>query len=191
MCGVFEMSNHAHLGKNLEDLLNRTHAIYLKQKRGKIEKNPVEWRYTSESQYRALANGYGDIVAITNRRRFIKKVKSDVDFSGHIGGKFVIFDAKETSVKNLPLSAVTEAQLRTLREHQECGSVSGLMVMFSALNRLFFITAAIVDMATIAMLYKKGPKSIPLVDFESFGVEIPIVGNLADWAGVFEREGLL
>jgi Penicillin-binding protein-related factor A, putative recombinase len=179
-------ANHAHLGRNLEDLLDRTHSVYAVQKKANIEKNPVEWVYTSQSQYNTLRNNRADIVAVTNNARYIKRKKSDVDYAGVVApsGRFITFDAKETTGKSFPLSNVAEHQIQTLLKKAECGALAGLMIYFSDLDRLFFLEIDYVDAANIEMLYKKGRKSIPLADCIDLGTEIPIHGNLADWYSV-------
>lgn len=173
--------SHAHLGRDLEDLLSRTHETYKIQNVADIEKNPVEWRYCGKSEYDKLSAARADLVAVTNNGRYIKRVKSDVDFAGVAKGRFVTFDAKETVDKNLALSRIQDHQLRTLLQKERCGGIAGLMILFSSLDRLFFVSASIVDRATIEMLYKRGRKSLSLVDCEVKGKEIPIKNNMVDW----------
>jgi len=178
--------SHAHRGATLEDLLSRTHEYYRARNLAQIEKQAVEWRYTGLSEYNNLAVKSGELCAKTNTGRYIKKVKSDVDFVGIIAGcgRFVCFDAKQTAEKSLPLSNVADHQIRTLLQKERCGAVSGLMILFSSLNRLFFVPAAVVDAAIIEMLYRKGRKSLSLADCIEKGREIEIKGNLADWLRV-------
>ncbi|HEY8560474.1 MAG TPA: Holliday junction resolvase RecU [Pyrinomonadaceae bacterium] len=177
-------ANHAHLGRDLEDLLSRTHEYYRARGMADMEKNPVEWKYISKFEYDKLKAARADIVAVTNNNRYIKRVKSDVDFAGVGYGRYFTFDAKETAEKNLPLSRVAEHQLRTLLKKEQCGGVAGLMILFSSVNRLFFVPASVVDAATVEMLYKKGRKSLSLDDCVAKGKEIQIAGNLADWLKV-------
>lgn len=177
--------SHAHLGRDLEDLLKRTHAVYRAKNLADIEKNPVEWTYTAKSQYDALkSNVSHDLVAVTNTKRYIKKVKSNIDFSGVAKGKFAGFDAKQTKEKSLPLKHIQPHQLENLLKKEKCGGIAGFMILFSSLNRLFFVSASVVDAAVIEMLYKKGRKSLSFSDCEQRGKEIEIKGNLADWLAV-------
>jgi recombination protein U len=183
--------SHAHRGRSLEDLLDRTHAKYEREKKASIEKNPVEWRYTDKNKYDYLCqNSKFDVVARTNTGRYLVRKKSDVDYSGVVApvGRFFTFDAKETAVKNFSLQGLEKHQLETLEAKDRIGALAGLMVYFSSLNRLFFLHVKFVREAEDARLFKRGAKSIPLKTFEEIGREIPTRGDVADWYSVLFGE---
>jgi penicillin-binding protein-related factor A (putative recombinase) len=155
----FKVTTHANLGKGFEQALERAHSVYAVQKLAVMDKNPVEWRFTSRGQYEALKGARADLVAITNTGRFIKRVRSDVDFSGTAKtldgrGISVQFDAKEVTRKSFPLANVEKHQVERLLLNEACGAIAGLMIHFSDLKRTFFVGATVVDQAFIAMLYK-------------------------------------
>jgi recombination protein U len=170
--------NHANLGKIFEKILERTHQVYTLKRLADIDKNPIEWRFTSKSQYDVLRYQRADLVAITNTGRYIKRVKSDIDFSGTAKmsdgrGISIHFDAKEITRKSFPLANVQAHQVERLLSKQQCGAIAGLMIRFSDLERIFFVSATVVDAAMTAMLCQRGSKSIPLIDCEQKGIEIP------------------
>lgn len=174
--------SHANRGKEFEKLLAKTHHYYAVKKLAFVQQNPVEWRYVSKSQYDTFRDSTYDFVAKTNRGLYLKKFKSTVDFSGVIkGGKMAIFDSKQITGKSLPLGNIPDHQIKTLRQSEECGAISGILLMFSDLNRVFFLSATVIERACVEMLYKNGRKSISLANCESEGVEIPVAGGLVEW----------
>ncbi len=180
--------SHSNLGKDFEAMLNRTHHFYAVNKLASVEKNPVEWRYIGFSEYNKLKTSRGELVAITNTNRYIKKVKSDVDYCGVFGGRFITFDAKQTKESSLPLGNIAEHQIQTLLSKERAGGISGLMIYFSEKGRCFFVPASIVDAANIEMLYKKGRKSLSVDLCAAKGREIPVTHNLVDWLKVLIEE---
>lgn len=175
--------SHANLGKNFETMLSKTHAEYAARKLAQIDQNPLQWVYINESQFRTFADSTYEIVAKTNRGNFLKKAKSNIDFSGVIAphGKAVHFDAKQTKGKSFPLSNLQKHQLDTLIGKEQLGAVAGIMLYFSELNRVFFVRAKILDAAFIEMLYKGGRRSLSLAQCEENAVEIDVKGYFVDW----------
>lgn len=180
--GVKSLS-HSNRGRELEDLLERTHHFYAVRKLAFISKNPVEWRYVNQSHYNTFRDSSADFVAKTNRGLYLKKFKSDVDFSGVIAptGRMVIFDSKQIKGKSLPLGNIAEHQIRTLSQNESCGAIAGIIILFSDLERVFFVFASVVQKAQFMMLYHRGAKSLSLVLCETDGIEIPVKNNLVDW----------
>lgn len=180
-----EAVNKAHLGRDFERLLEQAHAVYAAKRIADMKKNPGEWKYTNKGAYDKMRSYRADLVAITNTGRYIKRTKSNIDFSGVAGGWYVMFDAKQVSRMNFPLSDLPEHQLETLRVAERCGAIAGLMIHFTSYGRTFFLSAEYVDGVATQMLVKGGKKSISLAECEENGIEIPKSGMIeCDWYSV-------
>ena len=178
--------SHSNRGREFETLIERTNHYYSVRKIAFIEKNPTVWRYVNKSQFDTFRDSTSDFVAKTNRGLYLKRFKSDVDFSGVLApnGRAISFDSKEIKGKSLPLGNIAEHQIQTLRQAEEVGGIAGLMIMFSDLQRVFFVSASVVEQAVIQMLYHRGAKSLSLSLCESEGKEIQVVGGLVEYLEV-------
>jgi recombination protein U len=175
----------AHLGRDFERMLEQAHEVYAVKKIADVKKNPTEWRYTNKTAYDKMRAYRADLVAITNTGRYIKRVKSNIDFSGVAGGRYVTFDAKQVSRQNFPLSNLYEHQLENLYFAEQCGAISGLMIHFTEYKRTFFVPAKYAQTVSDQMLLKGGKKSISLGDCEENGVEVPKTAMIeCDWFSV-------
>lgn len=173
------------LGRQFERELENVHSIYAARKIGKINRNPKEWVYISQSEYKRIeSKKLFAIIAKTTSGRCLKSKKSLVDFSGHIGGRYIEFDAKETKQKSLSFRNISQHQIWQILETEGTGAVAGLMIHFSSLNRVFFVPASVVDKAHSEMAFKRGRKSISLDLCEKQGVEIPKKQGFFDWVEV-------
>jgi recombination protein U len=178
----------AHLGRDFERMLEQAHAVYAARKIADVKKNPAEWKYTNQQAFEKMRAYRADLVARTNTGRYIKRVTSNVDFSGVAAGCYVMFDAKQVSRHSFPLSDLPEHQLQTLFFAEQCGAVSGLMIHFTSHRRTFFISAGYVNQVATDMLVKRGKKSIALSECEQYGVEIPRTPMVeCDWFEVLVR----
>lgn len=90
-----------------------------------------------------------------------------VDYSGVYNGKSIIFDAKETRVKNLPLKNVTGDQMDLLRSWHRHGATAFLIVAFCLSNEpeIYVLKYEQLESAWENML-AGGRKSIPLAFFQ-------------------------
>lgn len=176
------VQSHSRRGLSFESELEKTHKLYEFQKFGKIEKNEKVWSYASPAERaNILKTNCRAITAVTDNSRVLITRKSKPDFSGHILGRYIEFDAKETKGKSLPFANISRHQIEQLLRTQATGGISGLMIHFSELERCFFLPATEVDTLYIEMLYKRGAKSIPLAVCETNGVEVVKNQNLWNW----------
>lgn len=178
---LFKVSQgHANRGRELEKLLERTHAYYRVHKKAVVDKNPVEWRYINFSQYNAAKDNVGAsrTVAKTAHGEYLRKVKSDIDFSGTLaGGRSIYFDAKQTQGKSWPYDRIDKHQVETLIEKDKIGAIAGIILMFTDLDRAFFVQASTIDEGVINMLYRKGRKSLSIAECEQHALEIRVEKN--------------
>lgn len=171
----------ANRGGEFEADLDSTHFYYKTCRMAKVEKNPVEWCYTNKGTYDYLKATNSDVAAVTVTGKFIKKQKSDVDYSGVAMGKHIEFDAKQTKGKSLPFGNIERHQIENLHLTEKIGGIAGLMIFFSELNRVFFASASFVAKRIDEMIFENGRKSLSLADLEENALEIPIQNNLVDW----------
>ncbi|HEV7700208.1 MAG TPA: Holliday junction resolvase RecU [Pyrinomonadaceae bacterium] len=172
---------HANLGREFEQMLERSHEVYADRGLAQIKKHPVEWKYTSFEAFRQLSTHRQDLVAKTNTDRYIARIRSYVDFSGVAKGRFIAFDAKQVSRYNFPLVDLRSHQLTRLVSSEQCGGIAGLMIRFTSYQRIFFVPAAYVDQVNNAMA-DGGKKSISIDDCVAHGTEIHRAPGIeVDW----------
>lgn len=107
--------SHANRGKRFESLINSTNKQYLN-------------------------NNYADIRKIPTPVLILEVVGNDVqgklespswvDYSGVFKGRAIVFDAKETKIKNFPLKNLTKGQYELLRSWHLKGAASFLLICF-------------------------------------------------------------
>lgn len=189
--------SHSNLGIGFEKELETVHDYYRRQRWCDVVKNPSEWKFITDGQYAALAYKNPGGVAKTGNGFFMRRIPSDVDFSGggkSKNGKFSIcFDAKESSAKTFPLSNFQKHQIGRLRESAMCGAIAGAMIYLTVFNRVFFVPAAFLTGKETVWLSqpgrraKPGTASISLAEFEDHAVEIKNVNGLWDWYAVLVK----
>ena len=112
-------------GSTLEDLINYTIEIYRERKLAVIQKVPTPITPIEiDKSTRHITLAYFD-------------QKSTVDYLGAVQGIPVCFDAKECAVMTFPLANIHEHQVRFMREFEEQGGVSFLILYFSQ-NRAYY-----------------------------------------------------
>lgn len=114
-------------GSTLEEMINHTNERYRKSCLGLIQKiptpiKPIEMDKTS----RHITLAYFE-------------QKSTVDYIGAVQGIPVCFDAKECHVSTFPLQNVHEHQMRFMKEFEEQGGVSFILLFFTARNEMYYI----------------------------------------------------
>lgn len=178
----------ANLGREFEQMLERTHDVYAELKLASMKKHPVEWKYTSAEAYNTLRSYRQDLAARTNTGRYIARIRSYIDFSGVARGRFVAFDAKQVSRYNFPLVDLRSHQLARLVGAEQCGGIAGLMIRFTSYKRIFFVPALYVDQVNTAMA-DGGKKSISLDDCVTYGTEIHCSPTVeVDWCSALITE---
>lgn len=135
-------------GSTLEELINLTNEAYLRHRLAAIQKistpiTPVEFD-----------KGKGVITLA-----YFDK-ESTVDYIGNVQGVPVCFDAKETSLKSLPIQNIHEHQMRFMEAYATGGAAAFILVHFSFCDEYYLI-----DFNMIKSYYDAaqagGRKSIP------------------------------
>ena len=117
-------------GSTLEDLINRTNDSYREKNLALIQKvptpiTPIE--IAKESRHITLA--------------YFEK-KSTVDYIGAVQGIPVCFDAKECAVNTFPLHNIHPHQIQFMKEFEEQGGVSFIILSFTAKNQVYYMPFA-------------------------------------------------
>lgn len=149
-------------GMSLEEDLNVTNEYYNTNGIAVIHKKPTpiticQVDYPSRRE------------AVIREAKF--KVPSTTDYNGIYKGRYIDFEAKETSNKtSFPLQNIHKHQLDHLRSVVAHGGIGFLIVRFTATEETFYLDSD----ALFSFLDQENRKSIPYSYFEEKGVLIPI-----------------
>ena len=106
----------------LEDMINHSNEVYREKKLALIQKVPTPITpITIEKQTRHITLAYFD-------------QKSTVDYIGTVQGIPVCFDAKECAVKTFPLQNVHPHQVQFMKEFEEQGGISFIILYWKSEN---------------------------------------------------------
>ena len=114
-------------GSTLEELINLTNDSYRSKGLAVIQKIPTPITPVKlDNESRTITLAYFD-------------QKSTVDYIGAVQGIPVCFDAKETSLKSLPIQNIHEHQIQFMEDYEKQGGISFLLVHFSACSEFYFL----------------------------------------------------
>lgn len=120
-------------GSGLEDLINRTNDAYREKGLALIQKVPTPITPIDiDKQHRHITLAYFD-------------QKSTVDYIGAVQGIPVCFDAKECAKQLWPLQNLHPHQVRFMREFEEQGGISFIILGFTALQENYYIPFRDID----------------------------------------------
>lgn len=149
-------------GSALEDIITMTNEFYLKRNLARVDKVPTP--------IKIMEQGKDGMI----EKAFYEK-KSTVDFIGFVQGIAIVFDAKETSLANLPFKNIHAHQIQYMKDVIHHGGMAFLIVHFKQFN-----TYQLLPFETLVKFYdaaeKGGRKSIP---FEALNplLKIPYNNN--------------
>ncbi len=96
---------------------------------------------------------------------------STTDYNGIYNGKYVDFEAKETTSKtSFSLANIHKHQIDHLIKVKNKGAISFIIVRFTSINETYFLTTNVLE----EFINKNERKSIPLDFFKERGVKIEI-----------------
>lgn len=145
-------------GMNLEQDLNITNEYYLSHDIAVIHKKPTPITVNK-------VNYPSRIDAVITEAHY--KTPSTTDYNGVYKGFYIDFDAKETKNKTaFPLSNIHNHQLKHIDSVLKHGGISFIIVSFTAINKLYFLSGK--DL--IDFINKNRRKSIPISYFEDKGI---------------------
>lgn len=140
-------------GMAFENTLNYTNQIYLNQGRAIINKRPTPVKVLQSKGTRVLKGFYEE--------------KSTVDYDGVYKGISIVFEAKSTKEKRLPLSIISDHQVKYLADAEKLGAISFLIVDMRALGEVFLVPSNMLQ-KYMKEAKQGGRKSIPLRDLEVY-----------------------
>lgn len=148
-------------GMTLECDLNETNQYYLVNNIAVIHKKPTPITIV-DVDYQSRKD------AVITKAYF--RTPSTTDYNGIYKGKYIDFEAKETTNKtSFPLSNIHKHQIEHLTKIYEHGGISFLIVRFTKLNLTYYLSLESLK----KFIDIKNQKSIPLKYFEENGFIIP------------------
>ena len=148
-------------GMNLENELNETNQYYLVNDIAVIHKKPTPITIV-DVDYHSRKD------AVITKAYF--KTPSTTDYNGVYKGKYIDFEAKETTSKtSFPLSNIHNHQIEHLKNVYKQGGISFLIVRFTQLNLTYYLSFESLN----NFIKNNKQKSIPLNYFKENGIEIP------------------
>lgn len=114
-------------GSTLEDLINHSNEKYRENKLALIQKVPTPITpITIDKASRHITLAYFE-------------QKSTVDYIGAVQGIPVCFDAKECNSTSFPLHNIHEHQIEFMREFEEQGGISFIILHYTRIDELYYI----------------------------------------------------
>lgn len=136
----------ANLGKQLERLLDMTHLQYRNKGVADIRKVPTPVQITNSNR--------GKITGYVTQGEW-------VDYVGIYNGRTIVFDAKETRLKNFPFDSLQDHQYELLKSWHEKGAVAFLVVDFTKLHEEIYLLPFKILQEYWEACQAGGRKSIP------------------------------
>lgn len=114
-------------GSTLEEFINRTNEYYLSRRLALIQKIPTPITPVKiDKDHRHITLAYFD-------------QRSTVDYIGAVQGIPVCFDAKECNADTFPLQNIHEHQVTFMRDFEEQGGISFLVIYYSMRDMLYYM----------------------------------------------------
>lgn len=114
-------------GSTLEELINYTNEKYREKKLALVQKIPTPIKPIKIDQStRHITLAYFE-------------QKSTVDYIGSVQGYPICFDAKECATDTFPLQNIHEHQVTFMKEFEEQGGISFLLIYFANRNECYYL----------------------------------------------------
>ncbi len=168
-----KIKTYSNRGMLLEDDINETNNYYLKKDIAVIYKKPTPIQIV-KTKDKKITEAYF-------------KLPSTTDYNGLYKGKYIDFEAKETTLKtNFPLKNIHLHQINHIKKVLEHGGCCFLIVRFVNLNKTYLLYG--VDFINFISNEKR--QSIPLNYFKEKGFEIKLGLNpRLDYIKILEDTG--
>lgn len=150
-------------GMSLEEEINESNTYYLSHDIAVIHKKPTPIQIVKVD--------YPKRSAATIKEAYFSKA-STTDYNGVYQGKYIDFDAKETTnATSFPLNNFHEHQINHMKHCENAGGICFTLVKFVKLNKIFLLKAE--DLFQFWNNKETGGrKSIPLSVFEKNGYQL-------------------
>ena len=148
--------NYANRGMTLEHDINESNQYYLNNNIAVIYKKPTP--------ISIIKVDYHSRKDATIKEAYFK-TPSTTDYNGIYKGKYIDFEAKETTKQYFPLANIHLHQIEHLKSVTNHGAIAFLIVRFTKENKTFLLTAN----SLFEFLENNSRKSIPINYFEENG----------------------
>lgn len=148
-------------GKSFENLIDHTNRIYQNKGVALINKRPTPMKIVGKTR--------------GNQHICVFSHKSTVDYDGIYKGKPIVFEAKSTNLKRLPLDIITNHQIKYLDQADKQGAISFLIVEIRPLQDVFIVSNSLLQ-RYVEIAENGGRKSISMDDLEVYA-ELVRSGN--------------
>ena len=154
------IKNYGNRGMNLESDINITNEYYLNNNIAVIHKKPTPITI-------AKVNYKSRVDAVIEEAYF--KIPSTTDYNGIYKGRYIDFEAKETTNKNyFPLSNIHNHQIKHLINIRKHGGIGFIIVRFTTINETYLLEIEKLE----NFLNNETRKSIPLEYFKNNGYQL-------------------
>lgn len=114
-------------GSTLEDMINRTNAVYLERNLALIQKIPTPITpVRMDKEHRQITLAYFE-------------QRSTVDYIGAVQGIPICFDAKECNADTFPLQNIHEHQVLFMEHMEKQQGISFLLIYYTARNEVYYM----------------------------------------------------
>lgn len=170
------IKSYANRGMGLEFELNETNNYYLINDIAVIHKKPTPITI-AKVDYKSRCE------AVIKEAYF--KTPSTTDYNGIYKGRYIDFEAKETTnIKYFPLANIHNHQIKHLKLIIKNGGIGFIIVRFSKIDKTFYLDGK----ELIDFVEKGDRKSIPIEFFERNGyLIVPKIKPLVDYLEILNN----
>lgn len=160
-------------GQSFENLIDYTNQVYRNKGIAIINKRPTPMKIIGKTR--------------GNQHLCVFDKKSTVDYDGIYKGKPIVFEAKTTSLKRVPLDIIADHQIEYLNQAESQGAISFLIVEIRPIQDVFIVSNSMLQ-KYVKNAENGGRKSIPLDELEIYA-ELVKRGNgiPLDYLSVVDR----
>lgn len=170
-----KITTYNNRGMTLEEDINVTNEYYLNNGIACIYKKPTPIGIV-KVDYKSRCD------ALIKEAYF--KTPSTTDYNGVYKGKYIDFEAKETTLNNFPICNIHKHQIEHLNTISSMGGIGFIIVSFVKLNKIYVLS----NKKFQIFLRDTKRKSIPIKYFEENGFKIDLKYNLRiDYINVVDK----
>lgn len=159
-----KITKYDNRGMNLEDDINAANNYYLQSDIACIYKKPTPISIV-KVDYKSRCD------AVIKEAYF--KVPSTTDYNGVYKGKYIDFEAKETTLNFFPLANIHEHQIRHLNTISKMGGIGFIIVRFLKIDETYILENERLQ----SFLLNSKRKSIPYEYFIKYGYRVNLKYN--------------
>lgn len=170
-----KITSYSNRGMNLEADINITNEYYLNNNIAVVYKKPTPITINK-------VDYHSRVDAVIKEAHF--KTPSTTDYNGIYKGKYIDFEAKETTKSFFPLANIHNHQISHLKRIIEHGGIGFIIVSFTKLDKIYLLFGN--DLFNF--IETNSRKSIPLEYFEQYGYLLkPKFNPRIDYLEVIEQ----